>query len=178
MSYFLQCLHCPAVKVSSNPNCLWKWGIWLDERGKGGRGVDNLLWGWQDCIIRQGVGIIFTGGLKRNQMFHIWLWKCLTYWTRERTLRIRHILAILFVNLSCMLLQIKIATKSLLTNMTSIRFVIVVCVHVESQVVHLKSQWSVSLHEVMLGMPTWWKALLQMLHLYAFSPEWVSLWFL
>ena len=123
MSYFLQCLHCPAVKVSSNPNCLWKWGIWLDERGKGGRGVDNLLWGWQDCIIRQGVGIIFTGGLKRNQMFHIWLWKCLTYWTRERTLRIRHILAILFVNLSCMLLQIKIAIKSLRTNMTCIRFV-------------------------------------------------------
>ena len=41
------------------------------------------------------------------------------------------------MNFSCVLLQIKIATKSLLTNMTSIRLVIVVSVHVESKIVNL-----------------------------------------
>ena len=41
------------------------------------------------------------------------------------------------MNFSCVLLQVKIATKSLLTNMTSIRLVIVVSVHVESKIVYL-----------------------------------------
>ena len=57
-----------------------------------------------------------------------------TYRTRDWALGIRHILV---MNFSCVLLQIKIATKSLLTNMTSIRLVIVVSVHVESKIVYL-----------------------------------------
>ena len=57
-----------------------------------------------------------------------------TYRTRDWTLGVRDILVMDF---SCVLLQIKIATKSLLTNMTSIRLVIVVCVHVESKIVYL-----------------------------------------
>ena len=51
-----------------------------------------------------------------------------TYWTGHRTLGVRNILIVYF---PCVFLQIKIATKSLLTNMTSIRLVIVVRVHVE-----------------------------------------------
>ena len=42
------------------------------------------------------------------------------------------------MNFSCVLLQIEIATKSLLTNVTSVRLVIVVSVHVERQIVNLK----------------------------------------
>ena len=37
-----------------------------------------------------------------------------------------------------MLLQVEIATKSLLTNVTSVRLVIVVSVHVEGEIVNLK----------------------------------------
>ena len=36
------------------------------------------------------------------------------------------------------LLQVEIATKSLLTNVTSVRLVIVVSVHVECEIVNLK----------------------------------------
>ena len=57
------------------------------------------------------------------------------YWTRNRTLGVRNVL---IVNFSCVLLQIKIATKSLLTNVTSVRLVIVVSVHVESKIVDLQ----------------------------------------
>ena len=58
-----------------------------------------------------------------------------TYWTRNRTLGVRNVL---IVNFSCVLLQIEIATKSLLTNVTSVRLVIVVSVHVESKIVDLQ----------------------------------------
>ena len=39
-----------------------------------------------------------------------------------------------------MLLQVEIATKSLLTNVTSVRLVIVVSVHVECEIVNLKKR--------------------------------------
>lgn len=39
-----------------------------------------------------------------------------------------------------MLLQVEIATKSLLTNVTSVRLVIVVSVHVKCEIVNLKKR--------------------------------------
>ena len=65
-----------------------------------------------------------------------------TYRTRDWTLGVGYILV---MNFSCVLLQIKIATKSLLTNMTSIRLVIVVSVHVESKIVYLTHNSSLKL---------------------------------
>ena len=58
-----------------------------------------------------------------------------TYWTRNWTFGVRNILIVDFPGV---LLQVEIATKSLLTNVTGVRLVIVVSVHVEREIVNLK----------------------------------------
>ena len=58
-----------------------------------------------------------------------------TYRTRYWTLGVRNVLIVYFPRV---LLQVEIATKSLLTNVTSVRLVIVVSVHVEGEIVNLK----------------------------------------
>ena len=58
-----------------------------------------------------------------------------TYWTRNWTFGVRNVLIVDFPGV---LLQVEIATKSLLTNVTGVRLVIVVSVHVEREIVNLK----------------------------------------
>ena len=59
----------------------------------------------------------------------------MTYWTRNWTFGVRNVLIVDFPGV---LLQVEIATKSLLTNVTGVRLVIVVSVHVEREIVNLK----------------------------------------
>ena len=59
----------------------------------------------------------------------------MTYWTRNWTFGVRNVLIVDFPGV---LLQVEIATKSLLTNVTGVRLVIVVSVHVESKIVDLQ----------------------------------------
>ena len=84
----------------------------------------------------QQVVIVISRALQRSSLLLSHMVQCkYTYWTRNRTLGVRNVL---IVNFSCVLLQIEIATKSLLTNVTSVRLVIVVSVHVESKIVDLQ----------------------------------------
>ena len=60
-----------------------------------------------------------------------------TYWTWNWTLRVGNIL---IVDLPCMFLEIKVPAEPLLTNMASVRLVIVVSVHVKGEVVNLAKE--------------------------------------